>query len=185
MARQNLAIVKQAEVKVGDQSERGKSFRDRAMAENVKWILDQEPPGTRMMLWAHNGHVTKAARLYSPDSLPMGEHLLGFFGDRLVSCGFVFGQGSFRAVDMAAGGIQEFRVGPPPQGSVDATLGGIGLAQFIIDLRGGPAWFAEPRFSRQIGAGYAQATPGVWMRRMRAAREFDLLIYVDRTTPSR
>lgn len=185
MARQHLTIVKQAEVKIGDPGERGKIYRDRAMAENVRWILEQEPPGTKMMLWAHNGHVAKAAPESASDGMPMGGHLAGFFGDALVSCGFVFGEGGFRAVDQAGGGIREFRVGPPPGGSLDATLGGVGLGQFVIDLRGAPAWFAGSHYSRQIGGGYAEATPGVWMRRMRAAREFDLVIYVGRSSGSR
>ena len=34
-------------------------IRDRSMAENVKWILD-ENPGAKIALWAHNGHVSKA-----------------------------------------------------------------------------------------------------------------------------
>src|SRR5437870_12285275 len=85
MARQNMVIVKQAEVKLGNQGEPGRAFRDRAMAQNVKWILDQEPPGTKMMLWAHNGHVAAAAPLDAPDHMPMGAHLREFFGDRLVT----------------------------------------------------------------------------------------------------
>lgn len=190
MARQNMVTVKAAEVKLASQDERGRAFRDRGMAENVKWILDQEPPGTKMMLWAHNGHVAAAASRDAPDYRPMGGHLREFFGDRLVSCGFVFQQGSFRAVDMAANQIGDFAVGPPPRGSLDATLAALGARLFAIDLRHLPEgrvadWFAEPHFSRQIGGGYSEATPGVWMHRLRAAREFDLLIFVDRTTPSR
>jgi len=34
----------------------GEITRDHAMAENVKWILDQSP-GAKIVLWAHNGHV--------------------------------------------------------------------------------------------------------------------------------
>ena len=190
MARQNMAIVKAAEAKLENQDERGRAFRDRAMAENVKWILDQEPPGTKMMLWAHNGHVATAAPRDTPDRMPMGGHLREFFGDRLVSCGFVFQQGGFRAVDMTVNQVGDFTVGPAPRGSLDATLAGVGAPLFAIDLRHLPAgkvadWFAEPHFSRQIGGGYSEATPGVWMHRMRAAREFDLLIFVDKTTPSR
>jgi hypothetical protein len=41
-----------------------------------------------------------------------------------------------------------------------------------------------PHYSRQIGGGDSEATPGVWMHRIRAARDFDLLIFVDKTTPS-
>jgi erythromycin esterase len=40
MARQNMVIVTQAEVKLGHQDELGRTFRDRAMAENVKWIIE-------------------------------------------------------------------------------------------------------------------------------------------------
>jgi erythromycin esterase len=190
MARQNMVVVKQAEVKLGNQGEPGRTFRDRAMAENVKWILEQEPPGTKMMLWAHNGHVGAAAPVHNPDRLPMGGYLRGFFGDRLVACGFMFQKGGFRAVDMTTRNVSEFTVGPPPRGSLDATLAAVSSPLFAVDLRGlqkGKVadWFAEPHVSRQIGGGYSQATPGVWMHRIRAARDFDLLIFVDETTASK
>jgi erythromycin esterase len=190
MARQNLVIVKQAEVKLGNQNERGRTFRDQAMAENVRWILDQEPPGTKMMLWAHNGHVAAAAPLDAPDHLPMGGHLRQFFPGQVVSCGFVFQQGSFDAVDMTINESRAFTVGPPPPGTLDATLAAVGMPLFAIDLRRLPAgkiadWFASPHFSRQIGGGYSEATPGVWMHRINAPQDFDLLIFVARTTPSR
>lgn len=190
MARQNLVIVTQAEVKLGKPDERGKIFRDRAMAENVKWILEQEPAGSRMMLWAHNGHVAAAAPLDGSDHLPMGGHLREFFRDRLVSCGFVFREGGFRAVDMAANRMSTFTAGPPPGGSLDATLASVGIPLFAVDLRGLPKggirdWFAAPHYSRQIGGGYSEATPGVWIHRVRAALEFDVLLFVAQTTPSR
>jgi erythromycin esterase len=185
MARQNMVIVKQAEVKLRDQSVPGKLFRDRAMAENVKWILDQEPPGTKIMLWAHNGHVAAAAPLEDPDEIPMGGHLRQFFGGEMVSCGFVFGEGSFRAVDIPTGQIRTFTVSAPPQGSFDATLAALGIPLFAVDLRHPPDWFTAPHYSRQIGGGYSEATPGVWMHRIRAARGFDLMIYVDKTTASK
>ena len=190
MARQNLVIVKQAEVKLGNQNERGRTFRDQAMAENVRWILDQESPGTKMMLWAHNGHVAAAAGPDAPDHLPMGAHLHKIFGDQIISCGFIFEEGSFRAVDMTTNESRAFTVGPPPRGSLDATLADVGMPLYAIDIRklsDGEvgAWFAAPHFSRQIGGGYSEETPGVWMHRISAARDFDLLIFVAKTTPSR
>ena len=37
--------------------------RDRSMADNVKWILDQNP-NAKIVLWAHNGHVaTRSSRI--------------------------------------------------------------------------------------------------------------------------
>jgi erythromycin esterase len=190
LARQNMVVVRQAEVKLGDQGEPGRTFRDRAMAENVKWILEQEPPGTKMMLWAHNGHVAAAAPVHNTERMPMGGYLRDFFGDRLVTCGFIFQQGGFRAVDMTTRNVSAFTVGPPPRGSLDATLAAMSSPLFAVDLRGLPKgkvadWFAEPHVSRQIGGGYSEATPGVWMHRIRAAHDFDLLIFVDKTTASK
>jgi erythromycin esterase len=186
MARQNMVIVKQAEVKIGNQNELGKTFRDQAMAENVKWILDQEPPGTKMMLWAHNAHVA-AEGLQHP---PMGAHLRRIFGDRAVLCGFVFNEGGFQAGDTATNVLTNFTVGPAPRGSLDATLAAIGAPLFAIDLRHLPegkvaGWFDAAHRSRQIGAGYSEETPGVWLQPVRAARAFDLLIFIGKTTPSR
>lgn len=185
MARQNMVIVKQAEVKLRDQGVAGKLFRDSAMAENVKWILDQEPGGTKMMLWAHNGHVAAAAPSEAQDDTPMGGHLRRYFGKAMVSCGFVFDQGSFRAVDMATGRIRTFTVNAPPRGSIDWTLAGLGIPLFAVDLRDAPDWFTEPHYSRQIGGGYSETAPGVWIHQIRAARDFDLLIFVDKTTATR
>ena len=54
LARHNLEIVKQAEELF---STKDPGLRDRDMAENVKWILDNEPAGTKGMLWAHTANV--------------------------------------------------------------------------------------------------------------------------------
>ena len=40
--------------------------RDECMARNVQWILDRQPKGTRMVLWAHNGHVCRLKAFLVP-----------------------------------------------------------------------------------------------------------------------
>ena len=42
----------------GDNDYRFLDLRARFMAENTRWILDTEPPGTKIMLWAHNFHIS-------------------------------------------------------------------------------------------------------------------------------
>jgi erythromycin esterase len=185
MARQNMALVKQAEVKIGDSGDGGRAARDRAMAENVKWMLDQEPPGAKIMLWAHNAHVASDSSQHEP----MGGYLRRMDGAGFVNMGFIFGKGSFRAFDMQNQREAEFTLGDPPGGSVDATLAALGLPLFAIDLRRPPAgpvaeWLGGDRRSRQIGGGYSTATPGVWIQPMRPARAFDFLIFIGKTTPS-
>ena len=88
LARHNLEIVSQAEqLLVRNQIP---SVRDRAMAANVKWILDNEPPGTKIMLWAHNLHVA-APPVGTSES--MGANLRKMYGRDLVVCGFSFDHG--------------------------------------------------------------------------------------------
>jgi hypothetical protein len=38
----------------------GSQTRDASMAANVEWIAAHAPPGSRIVLWAHDGHINKA-----------------------------------------------------------------------------------------------------------------------------
>jgi erythromycin esterase len=74
----------------------------------------------------------------------------------MVSFGFSFNQGSFRAIE--TGRIpREFTVNPLPKGSLDRTLASAGIPLFALDLRDlpkhGPVarWFAKPHAMRNIG----------------------------------
>jgi erythromycin esterase len=70
--------------------------RDAAMAENVKWLLDQLPEGSRIVLWAHNGHV--ATDEYYGGGWSMGRYLRDTYGSDMRVMGFDFARGSFNAV---------------------------------------------------------------------------------------
>ena len=111
--------------------------RDRAMADNIRWILEHEGPGTRMAVWAHNGHV---ATLSSGGFEWMGHHLRKMYGPEMVVFGFAFNQGSFQAVELpvGTGKLRPFRVKAAPEGSLDAMLAASGLSTAAIDLRGSP-----------------------------------------------
>ena len=118
---------------------------------------------------AHNGHAAAAAPPEAQDDTPMGGHLRQYLGNAMVSCGFMFDQGSFRAVDMATGQIRTFTVNAPPLVSIDSTQAGLGIPLFAVDLRGAPGWFGEPHYSRQIGGGFSGATPGGCIKSARHA----------------
>jgi erythromycin esterase len=55
----------------------GEVSRDRSMADNVKWILDQNP-GAKIVLWAHNGHVAAGGFSYAT----MGSALRKMYGTK-------------------------------------------------------------------------------------------------------
>lgn len=60
--------------------------RDRAMAENVCWLIEEGFPGQKIVLWAHNGHI--GTDMGSSEK-SMGSHLRGRYGDQMVVIGFV------------------------------------------------------------------------------------------------
>jgi len=66
-AIQNSRIVEQATLLLADKTG---LYRDEQMAANIDWILGQAPPGAKIVLWAHDYHVSRT------------EGAMGSFGDR-------------------------------------------------------------------------------------------------------
>jgi erythromycin esterase len=167
------------------------NVRDRSMAENVGWILEHEGPGAKAVLWAHNGHV---AAHEEGGIAWMGSHLRRTFGAEMVVFGFAFNRGGFQAVEMpfpSERGLRAFNVEAAPPESLDAVLAAAGLQQAAIDLRAlpkdGPVakWFAEPRATRSIGAGYGDAFAANFFAKENAPKVYDALLFVERTTAAR
>jgi erythromycin esterase-like protein len=164
----------------------GEVSRDRSMAANVKWILDNNP-GAKIVLWAHNGHVSTASL---GGFEPMGLSLRKMFGPQMVVFGFAFNQGSFRAVDQEKG-LRDFTVPPAPSDSLDSTLAATGIPLFALDLRAAPrsgpvgAWMAAPHSSRTIGAIYSQDSGAQYFSKMVAPESFDCLLFVEKTSAAR
>jgi erythromycin esterase-like protein len=174
-AIQNARVVLQ-----GLQSRAGEVSRDRSMADNVKWILDQNP-GAKIVLWAHNGHVATGGFAYPP----MGAALRQMFGSSMVVFGFSFGEGSFQAIAQGGGGLRSFTVPRLPPDSLDATLAAAGPPIFALDLRNAPPSMREPRASRQIGSVYPDGSPDAFAMKIAAPLAFDALLFVNRTTAAR
>jgi erythromycin esterase len=172
-AQQHARILEQ----IADRRVPGGASRDRSMAANVRWILEHQPRGTRMALWAHNGHVERAPGM-------MGAHLTQQYGAEYRVFGFAFGEGEYTAVGTR--GLAAYPSEPAPAGTVEQALRATGLPRFVLDLRRASAdprgaWLSQPWPFRSIGALYTEAafsdTP--------VAERFDALVYFDRTTPSR
>jgi len=185
LAQHNLVIVRQAE-RVHSAGQFGRlRIRDVSMAQNITWILDNEPPGTKIMVWAHNGHVSTEG---FPGAGSMGMYLRRMYGTRMVVCGLSFNQGSFQAV--GRGGLREFTVGPALSDSLDSALAAAGLSLFAVDLREAPStglvaeWLDSPHRLRTVGALYNESYPEAFYISV-SPRSFDVLFFVDRTTAPR
>ncbi|MHC4941235.1 MAG: erythromycin esterase family protein [Planctomycetota bacterium] len=143
--------------------------RDRAMADNVEWIVQQNP-NAKIVLWAHNGHVARKP-------LWMGHHLARKFGKDYFPVGFTTRLGTYRGMKRGRG-LATARLVPPPVDSWETRLGDLGLPLAMVDLRGAPAELRKEIPMRSIGAlvqeqqFYPHPLPN-W---------FDLLIYIEKTS---
>ena len=113
------------------------NVRDRSMAANVQWILDHQPAGTRMVVWAHNGHIANQLG----GLVNMGSQLRKQFKTGYVNFGFVFSQGSFQAIQMqggSRGSLNEISLGEPPESHASVAFARTDKPVLVLDLRAIP-----------------------------------------------
>ncbi len=171
--------------------------RDRALAENALWALDQAGPRGRLVVWAHNAHVGTFGRepAGAQAFLRLGDHLRATLGAQYVALALSAGAGGFNAIapTAGAGGFAAptaHTLSPPPPDSYDALLAGGPSPTFLLDLRppagelaGGSRPVAPRRF-REIGTIYNPSLPELAYVTIHLARVFDGVCQIQHTTPS-
>ncbi|MFD2904691.1 erythromycin esterase family protein [Sphingobacterium anhuiense] len=132
---QNLRIIEQyldQKIGVGNREEK----RDRQMAENMLW-LSAHRPDSRIIAWAHNGHISKShinldkSFLDSPRG--MGSYLADSISDKSISVGFTFYDGSY-----TAGGPQDlstYAAETAFPGTYEYFFNQVNEPIFILDLK--------------------------------------------------
>lgn len=187
-ARQAARIVLQA-VEMNTADNQG-AERDRAMADNVDWLLKERFPDEKIVLWAHNGHVGTASQ---DGSKSQGMHLRERWGDRMVVLGFAFYQREVRAKRMTGGQFEPaspvaLPLAPALKVSVEGVFHEAGLPRFILDFRRIPkdsalgAWLAKPHLHRTIGAGYDPDQHSGFYVRMVLPETYDGIIFIAEST---
>lgn len=171
--------------------------RDTYMAENVRDLLSQLGPQSRIVIWAHNYHVSAVRPPHSV--LPMGELLRRWYGPAYFAVGFSFGTGAIRA--RRSQGLKAPAIAmtthPPDQGSIDESLGGAcadGCAfPYLLVLRKADdkaphpvqEWLKSTQSMRTIGGVYDPAyRQPVDTYHLVLIESFDCLAYVPRSSPS-
>jgi len=184
LARQHARVLSQ-NIELRNSKYPDPEIRDRAMAENTRWLMDREGPDAKAVVWAHNDHVATSEGA-------MGSYLRRNYGLAMVVFGFAFNQGGFQAREapfQTKGGLRSFEVGPAPAGSLDALLAAADLQIAFIDLRtlpkSGPVaeWFAVPHDTRDFGGQFFEHSSGLAQRCV--PRIYDGLFFVKQTTPAR
>ncbi|MBP6773760.1 MAG: erythromycin esterase family protein [Gemmatimonadaceae bacterium] len=154
--------------------------RDAFMAENVTWLRDQSPAGARMVLWAHNEHITR-----QPGA--MGAQLGIDYGSDYRPLGFSFGRGAFNAIlqqGATAGTLQSHTVQLVPVRSLEDAFLSTTIPMLLLDARklltGGNAAqpLRGPIATRTIGTLYNPSTEASYFPLRVLPYDFDLMIFV-------
>lgn len=193
-ARQEAQVALQTIHYLG-KDDRSERIRDADMAQIIQWILQEEGAAVRVMVWAHNGHVSRrheALLGWLPvgqmDWNPMGWHLRQALGPDYVVLGTAFNQGTFRSKPLRS----LHAVGPAGRESFDGVLAQVGPPIFALDLQSpvddpaAASWLATTHFARQIGTSYLPPEDDDNNRHSIVAAEcYDAIVFFDRTTAAR
>lgn len=185
-AEQNARVVVQCALQASDPW--NSTIRDSCMAANIAWTLKRYPEGTRMAVWAHDAHI---GRVGFASGTSMGAHMVRLFGERLRVVGITTYDGTYRATrGFTDHRPMDARCFPAPVGSLEEALHRILPANseaLLLNVRALAAdprstWIHSPRPVRSIGYsafdfGFEQPTV--------LAEQFDAVLLIDRTTPSR
>lgn len=166
--------------------------RDAAMAENAVHHLNECGPKARMVLWAHNGHVSAGEpefwAVYTP---PMGRFLRERLGADYRPVGFFFQQGGFQARGQRTFALEAFQVGPAPSNALSAAFAKTSFPSFLLDLRvlpekrGVRSWFLQKRPDWTLGALFDEEQPKVHLVESTAPKDFDIAVFFRETTRAR
>lgn len=154
--------------------EEGGAIRERGMAQTTLWILDQEIPGEKAIIWAHNLHVAKSSFLMpglAEGALePMGVQLSEELGDAYIAIGGTFGTGSYPS-DLPPG---ERLFETVSEDVMDGALAKVGVPIFLVDLRGVGQNSGAARWLQQDREWIAQDSRAVLV----PSAAFDLVYFV-------
>jgi len=165
-ARCARIVQQMAELNAPNRAQPGPVFRDACMAENVQWLLEDNPDA-KLILWAHNAHVRR-----SPGS--MGGFLTDRLTEKMVVIGYTTGRGSYGA--WAGRDVGEFPLQSPPTDSIESAFLFATLPRFLMDLRRAP--------DGEIAKWFREVRPHGLLGRRSVAQDYDIIAWIEETTPS-
>ena len=192
-AEQNARLVKNAEQYYRTMF-RGRvsswNLRDRHMAETLEELiahLERKWPRARVVVWEHNSHIgdARATTMGEMGEWNVGQLARERFGGRAILVGFTTYQGTVTAASDWEAPAERKRVRPGLPGSFEALFHTVGIADFILPLKGEPRLreaLGDPRLERAIGVIYRPESERVsHYFEARLPQQFDAVIHFDET----
>jgi len=173
----------------GDQTEIPLEIRDKYMGENTIDLLNNKEKNKKMVLWAHNGHLSADPESYVNGGLkPMGAYIREAIGAAYYSIAFLFSEGSFQAVDMNPGErkLRSFTVEPAKKPSAEWMLAQSNYDISFTNLRQPKTSevdnYLKNEFSfMSIGAGYSDAMQRTGYVHKNFTKQHDAVIFWRKT----
>lgn len=167
--------------------------RDKSMAANVKWLAEEAYPHQKIVLWAHNGHVSTTG--YGGPYKPMGSYLREIFGPQMVVFGFASDHGAIRAIRMkegnfVPGGPVSLNLPPAMPNSVEARFRQV-APRFILPLQGIKPdsvldkWISKPQPHRIPGAAYDPENDAQQYALVSLPKAYDAIIFITESTAAK
>jgi erythromycin esterase len=150
-----------------------KNFRDKAMADNLEYLLDIAYPGRKIIVWAHNYHINYVQGSEITPA-PMGEWLATTRKSETYSVGLYMGRGVAASNDR-----KHFRLSVSQHDQLLAVMANAGRKMSFVDFSQaastqGSEWIFQPLVARDWIIDIPLRKP---------ISMFDAVIYVDRVTP--
>jgi erythromycin esterase len=92
------------------------SVRDQTMAENIIWLYNTKYKGQKLIVWAHNLHITKTL-CQLENQLSTGELVAKSLVNKTFHLGFISGKGNFGLYNTA-----EYKIKTPKKNSLEYLL---------------------------------------------------------------
>jgi erythromycin esterase-like protein len=166
------------------------NLRDRHMAETLEALIahfERKGGLSKVVVWEHNSHIgdARATTMGDAGELNVGQLARERFGDESVLVGFSTYTGTVTAASDWDAPAERKRVRPGIPESWEALFHGVGLANFLLPMRG-QAHLIEAlnqiRLERAIGVIYRPDTERLsHYFEARLPRQFDAVIHFDQT----
>ena len=156
--------------------------RDPVMAQNVTRILQESGPESKIVLWAHNAHISNGSGW-------MGSYLKRDWGDQAYLLGFEFDYGTFTSRSAT---IQTYAVSPATPDFYAYALTRLEQPLLYLDfqtLSQAPAlraWLETPQSSHEFQEMHAifRLNPDWYTLRTSWLELYDGMIFIDQSTPA-
>jgi erythromycin esterase len=150
------------------------STRDNAMAENINFLLATPFAGRKMIVWGHNGHLSRGLVEGASSFTSMGNVLARTHGAEMFGIGISAARGKYE--NYVDGVITD--VPPPPPQSLESLWAQTSVEVGLVPMRGSGTdaeWLRHP-FSARMGD--YENTTLVW------PDQFDAMLLFREVTPT-